>query len=383
MATVKTNPFNLGSVLSDEGFCNREKELDELLSHARNSANVILYSSRRRGKTSLMKRVMDEISREGYLAVYVDYLSVIGENDVTEKFFSAVARAVGKDVTEKSFAERVMKLFTRIRPSIDIGPDTVSISARYDRSETFGHLMEDIFLGLNKYLKDNERRCLVVFDEFQEISSLPESKRIEGILREHIQDQNNISFFFVGSRRHVLRSMFTDSKRAFYRLGFIYEMENIPKAEFVPYIVDRFRDTGKKCPEEVAADIYDYVAGNTYYIQKLSHILWNMTGQGGKSTGDMPEKAKVELIRSEAPIFQASFVGMNFGEKKLVRALAVEPSAKPYSIDYLARHTLSAGGVQKSLRSLIDKDVVEIVDGTHRLVDAVFGKWSLRAEMGL
>jgi len=380
---IKTNPFNLGSVLSDEGFCNRKKELDDLLTHARNGANVILYSSRRRGKTSLMKRVMDEVSREGYLAVYVDYLSVISENDVTDKFFNAVVRAVGKDVTAKSFADRVRKLFTRIRPSLDIGPDSVSISAKYDRSETFGHLIDDIFLGLNKYLKDSKHRCLVVFDEFQEISSLPENKRIEGILREHIQNQDNISFFFVGSRRHVLRSMFTDSKRAFYRLGFIYEMGNIPKAEFAPYIVGRFKKTGRECPEEIAADIYDYVAGNTYYIQKLSHILWNMVGQGKGATGEMLEKAKVELLRSEAPIFQASFVEMNFGEKKLVRALAMEPSGKPYSIDYLARHTLSAGGVQKSLKSLIDKDIVEDADGTYRLVDAVFGKWSLRAELGL
>ncbi|HBL22814.1 MAG TPA: hypothetical protein DDZ40_01705 [Deltaproteobacteria bacterium] len=114
-------------------------------------------------------------------------------------------------------------------------------------------------------------------------------------------------------------------------------------------------------------------------MQKLSYVLWNMTIPGKKATKAMLEKSKNELLRSESPNFQGVFMEMNFGEKKLVRALAAEPTKKPYAIDYIARHTLSAGGIQKSLKSLIDKNVVEIVDGTYRFVDAVFVRGSFRA----
>lgn len=369
------NPFNLGSVLTDNKFCNRKKELDDLLTHARNCVNVVLFSSRRLGKTSLVKRVMNNIAIEDYLTIYVDFLSVISEKDVTEKFFNAVVRGVGENITEKSFINKVKHLFTRIYPSIDIGPDGISLSAKYDKSETFNHLVDDIFIGLNKYLNKNDRKCLIIFDEFQEITGLPESKRVEGILREYIQNQQNISFFFVGSRRRILQSMFTDSKRAFYRMGFIYAMGKIPNAEFIPYVVDCFRRTGKECPDTIVADMYEYVSGNTYYMQKLSHILWNMITPGEKATKEMFDTAKNELLKSESSIFQGTFVEMNFGEKKLIRALSAEPTGKPYAIEYLSRHGLNAGGVQKSLKSLVDKDVIEKEDGIYRLVDAVFGKW--------
>jgi len=158
-------------------------------------------------------------------------------------------------------------------------------------------------------------------------------------------------------------------------MGFIYAMGKIPNAEFIPYVVDCFRKTGKECPDTIVEDMYEYVSGNTYYMQKLSHILWNMIIPGEKATKEMFDTAKNELLKSESSIFQGTFVEMNFGEKKLIRALSAEPTGKPYAIEYLSRHGLNAGGVQKSLKSLVDKDVIEKEDGIYRLVDAVFGKW--------
>jgi AAA+ ATPase superfamily predicted ATPase len=374
---LKENPFNLGSVLTGEAFCNREKELNDLLTHAKNSANVILFSPRRFGKTSLIKKVMSVISRQGYLPIYVDLLSIVGEQDLTEKFFNAVVRSLDKDVT-KSTLDKVKNLFTRIYPSIDVGPEGVSISARYDRSAKVDHLIDDIFIGLNKYLKKNKRKGLIVFDEFQELTGLPESKHIEAILREHIQNQNQISFFFVGSRRHVLQQMFADPERAFYRLGFIYSIHEIDRSEFIPYVSKRFHKTGKKCPHELAGEIYDDVGGNTYYVQKLSYIFWNKTANGGQATKEILDNAKNELLSSEAPIFQGMFIDLQYGEKKLVRALSVEPTDRPYAISYISRYGLSPGGVQKSIKSLIDKDIVENVNGTYRIVDVLFGRWCSR-----
>ena len=369
------NPFNLGSVSSNINFCNRKKEINDLLTHARNCTNVVLFSPRRIGKTSLIKYIMREIAKEDYLTIYVDFLSIISEKDVTEKFFNAVVREVGGDITKGSFIDKVKKLFTRIYPSIDIGPYGVSISAKYDRTETFTHLMDDIFVGLNKHLKKNNRKCLIIFDEFQEIVELPESKRIEGILREYIQNQQDISFFFVGSRRRVLKAMFADSKRAFYRMGFIYAMDNIPEHDFVPFMATLFKETNKQCPDSIITKIYEFAGGNTYYVQKLSYILWNMIPIGEEANEETLISAKNELMKSEAPVFQGVFVSMNHGEKKLVRALSEDPVLQLYTIDYLAKHGLSAGGVQKSLKSLVDKDIVEKTEKSYRVVDKVFGMW--------
>ena len=55
------NPFVLGYVRPEEKLCDREVEVKELLQHAKNATHVVMISSRRLGKTSLVWRVLDVI----------------------------------------------------------------------------------------------------------------------------------------------------------------------------------------------------------------------------------------------------------------------------------------------------------------------------------
>ena len=47
MATA-TNPFVYGGIVSGDAFCDREKEIKELLEDIQAGRNVIIYSQRRR-----------------------------------------------------------------------------------------------------------------------------------------------------------------------------------------------------------------------------------------------------------------------------------------------------------------------------------------------
>jgi AAA+ ATPase superfamily predicted ATPase len=51
------NPFSFSGIVEDPAFCNREKEQTDLTKFIENSQNVLLYSYRRIGKTSLINRV--------------------------------------------------------------------------------------------------------------------------------------------------------------------------------------------------------------------------------------------------------------------------------------------------------------------------------------
>lgn len=368
------NPFVLGNILPGEPFCNRKKEIEELARYAINCANVVIYSPRRYGKTSLVRKVIHLVTKRGFLAVYVDLFSVTSKEDFIQKFLAAVIKSIGKDISSGSFMDKVKKLFSRITPAIEIKPDSISISARYDSGASLTHLIEDIFMGLGKYLSTKKLKCLMVFDEFQEITELKESKHLEGILREHIQNQRVLSHFFVGSRRRILHSMFTDSQRPFFKIAFSYPLGKISRAELVEYIRVQFKKTGKECPQVIAEEIYNFVEGHTYYVQKLSHLLWDNTAK--EATIKLLESAKKSLIQMESMDFQGLFSGLTSMEKKFLIALATESTAKPYSKDYLARHHFSLGGIQKSLKSLLDKDLVEIdKDGIYKLTDPLFARW--------
>ena len=51
---VFQNPFVVGKYISDEYFCDREKETDFLIRQIRNGRNTVLISPRRMGKTGLI-----------------------------------------------------------------------------------------------------------------------------------------------------------------------------------------------------------------------------------------------------------------------------------------------------------------------------------------
>ena len=368
------NPFTLGIISTDHEFCNREKEIEELTRHALNCTHVVIFSPRRYGKTSLVKQVMARVSSQGYLAIYVDCFSVIAREDLIQKFASAVIASMGKNVIEGDFLQKTMKLFKRIIPSLDIRPEGVSISAKYDQSTGFPYLIEDIFNGVAKHLRSKKTKCLIVFDEFQEISELKESKQVEGLLREQVQAVSDMGCFFVGSRRRILQSMFNDRKRPFFKLAFNYPVEKISREELAKHIVKLFAKTRKACSLTLAGDLYDHVEGNTYYVRKLSHLLWDMTEK--EVTSDLLSAAKAELLEAEGLDLQGVFAGLLMGEKKLAMALAKEPTGKPYAMDYLKKHNLSPGGLQKSMKSLQGKDIVEPDhEGIYRLTDPLFGRW--------
>ena len=56
------NPFVYGEEVSGKAFWNRTKEIKELIRDIQNGQNVIIFSARRYGKTSLIKTVIEKVS---------------------------------------------------------------------------------------------------------------------------------------------------------------------------------------------------------------------------------------------------------------------------------------------------------------------------------
>ena len=61
------NPFYYGQEVGEEHFTDREQEIKDLLSDLKRGQNVIIFSPRRYGKTSLLKRVFSILEKHGIL----------------------------------------------------------------------------------------------------------------------------------------------------------------------------------------------------------------------------------------------------------------------------------------------------------------------------
>jgi AAA+ ATPase superfamily predicted ATPase len=64
------NPFEYGGVVGGSAFCNRKKELSDLVRAMENSEKLFLYSERRLGKTSLIHYVQSKLPKDKYASAY-------------------------------------------------------------------------------------------------------------------------------------------------------------------------------------------------------------------------------------------------------------------------------------------------------------------------
>lgn len=367
------NPFTLGIVQKND-FCNRDKEIEDLLRSARNGDNIVLFSPRRYGKSSLITRVLDMLREEGFLTVYVDLFPISSETDFVSRFSAGVFRGIGRGADPRTFAEKVKNIFNRLIPTFEVKPDGYSISAKFDRTTETGVLLDDLMDGIYKYVKKKKVRACVALDEFQEITELPECKKIEGILRSHIQFHKEIAYFYIGSRRRILNDMFSNRSRPFYKSAFSYTLKEISKNDFVSCIEKRFRATGKVCPPEIAEKIYDAVRGYPYYVQKLASIAWDITTK--KCSADAIRSAYNSLLTMEAVDFEGIWSGLTLIQKSVLKALAQEPTSSPYAREFLERHRLSIGGTQRAMEVLLSRDLIEKdTENKYRLTDPIMAAW--------
>ncbi|WP_457621966.1 AAA family ATPase [Persephonella sp.] len=370
------NPFTIGLV-SGEKFCNRKKEIKELKRFIKNSQNVVIYSPRRYGKTSLIQKVLKDLSKEEkkLITIYADLFPVSSYQDLVDFLSKAIIEGIGKEVN-KSFIKKIQNLFKGITPTLTIKPDgSFSVSLTYNPSASIELLLSDIFEGLYNYILSKNLEAVVVLDEFQEITTLKESHKIEGIMRGYIQSHSSISYFFIGSRRRILLDMFTNKNKPFYKSSFLYELKKIPEDEFSKCIIKNFEKTGKTCSTDLAAMIYNLVEGYPYYVQKLSSIVWDLTNK--KVTEKIIFEALNVLINTEKADFENIWINLNSSEKAFLKTVVKLSNFPIYSKEFIHESGLSIGGIQKAVKSLIEKDLIE-KDKTYRLTDPVMKLWLSR-----
>jgi len=99
---ISKNPFYFKVLPLNYPFCNRIKELNDLSSYAKGKANVLVYSPRRYGKTSLIKRVQNELAKEGVITIFsVNYMKNhrLGSTGGVQ---GAIKRLLALDLVEKN-----------------------------------------------------------------------------------------------------------------------------------------------------------------------------------------------------------------------------------------------------------------------------------------
>jgi hypothetical protein len=372
---VEGNPFVLGLVRGLD-LCDRKRELEDLASRARNGQHVILVSPRQYGKSSLVLEAQERLRASGFVTVYADMMKVASDQDVARILAAALVNDLGRGADPVTLADHLKNLFSRIVPSINFVPATgeTTISVSFAKDDDPVLLLTDVLDSLYRYVEKRSARACIVIDEFQEIGRLPASRTIEATFRSYLQEHRDISFFFVGSRRQALTEMFSHA-RPLHQTGYLTPLDRISREDFVPYIMERFDRTGKKCSQETAELIYDRAQGYPAYVQRLAGTAWDLSSL--VCTKEKVQEAYGRLLELAGVEFGAVWISLPLGQRTLLQALAAEPTTQLTSSDYLRRHHLIASTVQRAMKPLLELDLAERDPATGRtfVVDPMLAAW--------
>lgn len=365
------NPFSISSHSKDK-FCNRVQEIAALKQYMCNGIHVVVYAPRRFGKSSLAKIVQAGLTEMD--CIYVDLFSVTSIDEVASLLYYEIANSLGKAAAQQTtFLKRLGEFFSRVRFSLsyDAQGNTPTIDVALGSAPP-DICIKEVIESLDAFCKKNNRRACVVLDEFQEICELKESKQIEAFLRGGMQKAEWVSFIFMGSRRTILRDMFENKKRPFYKSTISLELPYIKHDVFADFIADCFAQAGYPIQRETADEIVAFTKAYPYYTQKLALLYFNALESGNNNL----LSAQQELVRSESSDCENIFVNLSTNQKKLLKALARNPTANLYASEYLrVNHLGAASSVKAAFERLKQLDLIEFRNELWQTVDPIMEKW--------
>ncbi len=368
------NPFVYGKEVSGGNFCNRKKEIKELCRDVVNSQNVIIFSQRRLGKTSLIKEVFNSCKKMGIITVYVDLYAVLTEENFVSIYAKAVAEASPGNIQRK--LKEVAGFFRNIRPTFSIDQSgQMAYSINIDRKEIVPSL-EDVLESVKRYSESKQKKAVVCFDEFQQINQF-KTDRVEKMMRSSFQKHRDIAYIFMGSKKHLIFDMFNNPHRPFYRSAKSFPLGKIDKRELSLFIREKFQNSRKSISDDLIEEIIDICESHPYYIQYLCHIIWEKAiDKRNVNRDDFWESLELLLTR-ESSTYEATWDLLTLKQKQVLMALAgVLPGEKLFSSAFLQKHNLgSASTIQRTLRSLIEKDLIDKDGNVYTIVDVFFKKW--------
>ena len=369
------NPFEYGGVVSGSAFCNREREVAELVRAMENSEKLFVYSERRYGKTSLVHAALEKLPKKAHLCAYVD----LWPTDSEAGFVTAVAKAITESMSSSTerMLETAKEFFGSLAPSISLDEENKpALTFGINREAKLGPAIEEVLDIPEKIAAKRGLGVVMVFDEFQQIleygGDLAERK-----LRSAIQNHRHVAYIFLGSRKHLIQKMFLDRSRPLYRAGGHYPLGPIEEKHWQTFIAKRFADAGKKISAENIHQVCELTQGHPFYTQYLCHTLWEMCEARAGVTGDFIKKAVDTLLQRESYAYTTLWESLTAVQRHFLKGLANEAKhVKVFASEFIQKHGLtSPSNVQRAAAALLKRDIIDRDNGSFLITDRFFRLW--------
>lgn len=370
---VTKNPFVIKGYLSPYYFCDREEECKQLKHNIINGRNVAITSTRRMGKTGLIKHFFQDSEIQNQYHTF--FIDIYATSSMREFVF-----ALGKEIFEelkpkgRKFLDQFFSVITSLRGGFKLNRDTgePSFELGLGDIQEANSTLDEIF----RYLELANKPCIVAIDEFQQIAHYAETN-VEATLRSLIQHCKNTWFIFAGSQHHTMSNMFQSPARPFYQSVNMMHLDSIALDKYKLFVMMHFETNNKKVEPDLIDKVYEKFEGHTWYLQIMFNELFSLTSTGKKCNLSMFEEALTNIIATQDFTYQEILSRLPEKQKEILIAIAREEKASAVtSGDFIRKYNLhTPSSVQSALKYLIEKDLVTQENKVFQVYDRFFGIW--------
>ena len=256
------NKFSYGTLAKGDFFTDRKSELLRMKQFLDSENHLVLISPRRYGKSSLVKKCVEEVGRP---YIWLDLQYVVSVASFTTQLLKAI---LAQYPMERLRYE--LRHF-RIMPTITLNPITNECQFGFQPSESADNTMLEDVMALLQKLSTPEKKLIVIFDEFQEVLKI--NKDLDKQLRSIIQLQSGLNYIFMGSQEGMMLEIFERKKSPFYHFGGLMRLGKIPYEDFYQFVFERLPEAPNK--EDITREILSFSSCHPYYTQQLAFEVSN------------------------------------------------------------------------------------------------------------
>lgn len=369
------NPFEFSEPVLGDSFTDREQELKTLTARMMTGQNVIVISPRRFGKTSLILNAQESVRRRGGRTGIANLFWCQTRQEIAQELATAVVRGpLGW------LRGRVEDLRSRIADlpgaSLSLEKDgyRVSLSPLKAQSDWTAEIRRT--MTLLQDARSERHPVSLVIDEFQKVAEV--DPNLPGFFKSLTDAElRGVSLVLSGSRRHVMNELHAGPGAPLLGVGEILTLDPVPEADMIAFLQARVQAEGKRMTESAARLLFERARGVPAYVQRLAFEAF----EGAHKLMDeaVVDAAVATVLRRERQYFEVIFEDLAPNQRRLLRALALQPTRSLMSRDFLDQSGLRANSsAGRALESLEASEKVELGPDGWQVSDPLFALWLAR-----
>ena len=372
------NPYHFGSPAEIDHFCDREVELQTLQALMLNGQNAILIAPRRFGKTSLLNLVVERVRADGGRTGRVNLMRCSTEQEIAEELMRGVLH--GPAGWLRGNLAALTQKFSRFRqaPTFNIENGEVkSIQLVGASAATNWRDVISEAIRLLKDLGDDRHPVSLVIDEYQRGVEISES--LPSMTKALIDDLPDVSLVLAGSKRHLMEQISNDPERSpLYNIGQKIYLPQIPRSDFIEYLVQRALESGKTLAADVAGRIFDIANGVPNDVQLLAFFSWEVPGTVIDAAA--VNSATTQAVDSQKEEFRYIFEHLSRSQQRLLKLVARGGVTNIQGTETIRALGTSQSGAGKARDHLQQQELIVRRDSTWILSSGFFQAWLTREE---